>query len=473
MNLPEPFSCEVFSPSHFEKEHEITLKGNPVRFRSVCEDTVFYAPEGKPEASLFTISYERIGCDRSRPVLFLWNGGPGSATSTLHLECFGPWQIARNCDDFPVYGLEDNPECLLDQCDLVFVDPVGVGLSRLLDPQKADKYYCVDGDARSVAFTMVEWLRRRNRFDSPVHICGESYGTVRACRVLAELGRSPMSESRMVLGMPVSSVTLIGLATSEDGADIDRTIALLPAMAATFWYHHRDRDLSGPGMRQFVSSAWDFGCRELLSAYFSGDELPADREEVLSVRLEAFTGLPRDYWLSHHLHLENVRDYMTRLLPGCTLDLYDARRTVPDGTPYNEIGSGNTPILVMNGLLLPRLGVSLQRLYYTGNINVNLQFSYETERLEASAQRTHLQCLRDSMLANPGMRVLFASGLYDLCTYAGNTRYCATHAGLPKERVLIRDYPGGHGVYSSQEGRRCFLEDIRSLTGRERAEADE
>lgn len=462
MNLPEPFSCEVFSPVRFEKDHEMTLHGNVIRFRSVCEDTVFYSPEGNPEASLFTISYERMDSDRQRPVLFLWNGGPGSATSTLHLECFGPWLMSQSDDGTPAYGLEENPDCLLDICDLVFVDPVGVGLSRLLNPQKASKYYSVDGDARSVAFTIVEWLRRRNRFDSSVHICGESYGTVRACRVLAELGRSPMSESRMVLGIPVSTVTLIGLATSENGSDIDSTLALLPAMAATSWYHRHNGDMSSQERDAFVASAWDFGRQELLSAYFSGDDLSPRQEAELSRRLEFYTGLSHDYWDAHHLHLGSVRDFMTQSLPGFTLDLYDARKCVPEGTPYNEIGSSNTPILVMNGLLLPRLGLSLQRLYYTGNINVNLQFQYATEDLEGG-KRTHLQCLRDSMLANPHMQVLFASGLYDLCTYAGNTRYCATHAHLPKDRVLVRDYPGGHGVYSSQEGRLRFLNDLRSM----------
>ena len=463
MQLPEPFSCEVFTPSRFEKEHRITLRGRDIHFRSVSEDTVFYAPDGHAEASIFTFSYERTDVSGVRPVLFMWNGGPGSATSTLHLECFGPWTISMNADGQPLYGLEENQECLLDVCDLVFVDPVGVGLSRLLDPQKASKYYSTDGDARSVAFAMVEWLRRRNRFDSPIHICGESYGTVRACRVLAELGRSPMSESRMVLGIPVSSVTLIGLATSENGSDIDPTLALLPAMAATSWYHRHGGDLSSPEMHAFVEDAWNFGRQELLGAYFSGDELDAEKESCLSAKLEEYTGLSRDYWRSHHLHLVNAKDFMTRSLPGFTLDLYDARKAVPEGTPYNEIGSSNTPIRVMNGLLLPRLGISTERLYYTGNINVNLQFCYETEDLDASCKRTHLECLRDSMLANPQMHTLFASGLYDLCTYAGNTRYCAAHAGLPRERVLVRDYPGGHGVYSSTEGRISFLSDLRDM----------
>ena len=115
----------------------------------------------------------------------------------------------------------------------------------------------------------------------------------------------------------------------------------------------------------------------------------------------------------------------------------------------------------MNGLLLPRLGCELSRIYYTGNINVNVQFNYETEPLDPPFMRSHLDCLRDSMKANDTMQVLFASGLFDLCTYAGNTRYVVSHAGLPKDRVQNIFYPGGHGVYSSPEGKAAFLKDVR------------
>ena len=461
MSLPEPFSTEAFTPVCTEKQHEMTLNGQTVAFTSVCEDTVFYSPNQQPEASIFTISYIRTDADpdRPRPVAFLWNGGPGSATSTLHLECFGPWLMETD-NGKPIYGLAENPLCLLDICDLVFVDPVGVGLSRLLNPEKAGKYYSVDGDARSVAFLIVEWLRKHHRWHSPITLIGESFGTVRACRVLAELGRSPMSESRMVLGIPVDRVVLIGLATSKNQSDIDPTLALMPAMAATKYYHDHDGS-TGPELEAFAEEAWKFAADALLRAYFQGDALTDTDRADLARRLESYTGLSRDYWVSHDLHLGNTRDFMTMSLPGFTLDLYDSRNRTPAGEPYNEIGSGNMPIQIMNGLLLPRLGCELSRIYYTGNINVNVQFNYETEPLDPPFMRSHLDCLRDSMKANDTMQVLFASGLFDLCTYAGNTRYVVSHAGLPKGRVQNIFYPGGHGVYSSPEGKAAFLKDVR------------
>ncbi len=457
MALPEPFSTETFRPGTFESGGSIDVHGTCVDFQTISEDFVFYAPDGTPEASLFAISYLARSREKDRPVMFLWNGGPGSATSTLHLECFGPWLIGRDPCGKAVYRLEDNPDCLLDMCDLVFVDPAGVGLSRLLKPEQAKKYYSVDGDARSTAFLIIEWLRRRGRWNSPVYLTGESYGTVRACRVIAELGRSPYSESRMVPGIPVRGTVLIGLATDECRGDL--VMAMLPSMAATHWYHMEEKNGT---QREFVEEARRFALRELLPALYEGSELCDETKRRCAGQLARFTGMPEQYFLSSSLRLLSAADFREKSLAGYVLDLYDSRLKTPSGDTYRILGSDNVPLQVMNGLLLPRLKVDAGRLYYTGNINVNVMFDMETEDV-GEYRRTHLECLKDGMERTPDMKVLFASGLYDLCTFAGHTRYLVTHAGLPDDRTALREYPGGHGVYSSSEGRAAFLADLRAM----------
>ncbi|MBR5108789.1 MAG: hypothetical protein IK099_01230 [Clostridia bacterium] len=457
-SLPEPFSTEDFTPGCYERQHEILLRRGLVQFTSISEDFVFRGPDGEPEAALFSISYlAHRPKNESRPVMFLWNGGPGSATSILHLECFGPWLIKRDGNGAMAFGLTENPDCLLDVCDLVFVDPVGVGLSRLLNPEKAKKYYCVDGDARSAAFLIIEWLRRRQRWNSPIYITGESYGTVRACRVIAELGRSPYSESRMVPGIPVKGAVLIGLAVEESRLDL--SLSMMPAMAATHWYHMDEKPC---GQAEFVQAACDFARTRLLVALYAGDGVSPEEKQRCAKLLEKYTGMPKAYFLRTGLRVLSAEDFQKQALPGYTLDLYDARMKTPADAAYRLLGSDNVPLQVMNGLLLPALGVDAARLYYTGNINVNVQFSMETEDV-GEYRKTHLDCLRDGMERTPDMQALFASGLYDLCTHAGYTRYLISHAGLPKERVLAREYPGGHGVYSSPEGKEQFLADVRKM----------
>ena len=474
--MPPEYSVERFVPCRFEKEHSMEINGESVGFRSIAEDCVFYDEEGKAEATIFSISYLRKDVEKqNRPVMFFWNGGPGSATSTLQLECFGPWLLETDGEGKPVYGLKEAADGILDLCDLVFVDPIGVGYSRLLNQNRKEKYYSVDGDARSVAFFIAEWIRKNERWNTPIFICGESYGTIRACRVLAELGRSPYSESRKVLGIPVKGVILIGSALSmnQDGSrmlepGIELVTAMMPAMAATNWYHHRE----GKGSQEeFVNKAWEFVKEELLGALFEGDNCPLDRVEKDASMLAYYTGMEKNYFLNTRLRVIREEDFCTQVAAdlGCRVDIYDSRIRIPLKASYNVIGNANNvPLAVMNGILSPLLDIHMDRLYYTGNLTMNPFWNYKTEELPYPfGQKTHVECLKSAMEANPHMEVLFASGLYDLCTHAGNTRYLLSHSGLPKERVTMREYPGGHGVYSSKEGKNQLFADVRRmLTGK-------
>lgn len=116
------------------------------------------------------------------------------------------------------------------------------------------------------------------------------------------------------------------------------------------------------------------------------------------------------------------------------------------------------PLSVMNGLLAETLGIDTDRIYYTGNLNMNLVWNYAVED-----GKSHMDCLRSAAARMPEMKILVASGLYDLCTLAGNTRYQFSHSGIAPEQITVKEYPGGHGVYSSKEGKRTFLKDVRAL----------
>lgn len=465
IRLPDEFITETRKPIHYESEHSMVLKSGRISFRTVTEDCFIYGEDGAPEATVTSISYLRTDVQGPRPVMFFWNGGPGSATNTLHLQCFGPWLIDSDDKGVFSYGLHEDADCLLDVCDLVFVDPVNVGYSRIFDKSKVMKYASVDGDARSVAFFMLDWLLKHHRWDSPVYICGESYGTIRACRVLAELGRSPYSESRKLPGLPVRGVVLVGVACGTDVLEpgLDLGAAMLPGMAATNWYHHPQ----GKGEQlEFVQAAWEFAKHELIPALFDGDDCTDARLRAAAEKYAHFTGMPAEYFIKNRLVLQSADDFMTAVVAaeGSRVDVYDSRVTSPLDMPYNLVGDTNVPLLVMNGLLAERLGVGRERLYYTGNLTLNPYWQNEGEPLPPHGKpKTHMECLRGAMLANKDMRLLVANGLYDLCTHAGNSWYIFSHAGLPRERVTQKNYFGGHGVYSTPEGKAQFLSDIREL----------
>ena len=192
MNKIHPYTTEAYKPLYISKRMDVALRGGKITAEAVTEDHIFYDDEGREEATISTISYLRTDEENNqRPVMFLWNGGPGSAVSMLNLECFGPYCIAKDEEERLCYELEVETDTILDVCDLVYMDPVGVGYSRLLREEAAENYFSVDGDARSITFAIVSWLKKHQRWNSPVYLCGESYGTIRACRVLDELGRNP------------------------------------------------------------------------------------------------------------------------------------------------------------------------------------------------------------------------------------------------------------------------------------------
>ena len=143
---------------------------------------------------------------------------------------------------------------------------------------------------------------------------------------------------------------------------------------------------------------------------------------------------------------------------GLRVDLYDGRKTQSLSSSYNVVGNGNVPIRIMNGSLAKKLGVNGNRLYYTGNINVN-----DTWSMKTSDSMSSMECLTSAMERMPDMQVLAASGLYDLCTLVGNTRYLFSHSGVKGKWLVNREYAGGHGVYSTKEGKAEFLLDVRTM----------
>ncbi|MGI6255033.1 MAG: S10 family serine carboxypeptidase-like protein [Acutalibacter sp.] len=466
MTTPAIYNTEVFQKMSFHSQHPFEHETGTFVMESFVEDHVFYDESGREEAVINTIAYTRPS-DEPRPVMFLWNGGPGSATSTLNLECFGPYQMKKDGDGMTASNeLVEDPNCLLDICDLVFVDPVGVGFSRLLNSEKQETYYSLDGDARSNAYAVLDWIRTHRRWDSPIYLLGESYGTVRVSRMLEEFGRNPMVGNKMMLGLKIAGIILVGVALSVDekgsiyDPKLDLLTSALPTMAAVNWYHNHKEFETPIREEDFVENAWQFVAKELCPALFQGDECPDSDIQRLAEKLSEITGMDASYFVKTRLTLRDVEDFMTQVAAaqGNRVDIYDGRVTQPLSKAYNPVGDSNIPLLLMNGKLAEKLSLDPARLYFTGNINVNDAWSYKS-----ADGIGNMDCLKHAMDRMPEMKVFVASGRYDLCTLLGNTRYLFSHAGLPRQNLTLREYEGGHGVYSSTEGKRKFLADIRAM----------
>ncbi len=323
---PPPHHEDVVS----ESTHTVTIGGKRVSYRARAGHLVLKEEEGKKQASFFSISYLRSGVrDTSkRPVVFSFNGGPGSSSVWLHLGVFGPRRVELGPlgEPLPVPGrLVDNEHSLLDVADLVFIDPVSTGYSRAIPEEDAKKYHHFRKDIESVGEFIRLWLTRNDRWGSPKFIAGESYGTTRSAALAGHLlNRHGMYVNGLVL---VSAILNFGTApfdpktwTFDRGNDVPY-IVFLPTYAATAWFHGRlPDDLQELPLRQVLDEVEAWATTDYAVALLRGSRLDHDERERVIATLARYTGLSPEYIDRCDLRIE--------ILWFCKELLRDRRRTV-------------------------------------------------------------------------------------------------------------------------------------------------
>lgn len=458
---------ECWDKTRYESDHVITLHGQEIPYHTVCEDNFFYDYEGKAVATIYSYAYFRsdIKDSSARPVMFAYNGGPGSASLWLHLGLVGPRRVKLEDEihlpTVPPFELEDNPNCLLDICDIVVVDMVGTGLGRLFNEEAKGEFYGSDADIRQLAMFVDGWLTRYDRHNSPVILTGESYGTGRSALLAAELlGGGP--ENQDTLGISVSGILLLGTYFYED-TPFSQTALTLPSMAATNCYHNPQ---GKPSLTEFVRQAYEFTGEEYLPAFYRGDVLPEEKKAHIIEKLAYFTGLKKKYLEQNWLDIP-MRDYMKLLLEDSheVVGYYDSRYTWPDlpGIPDANVIADDPAM----GQYTPafQAGFALLR----GELNITVErrskgLAHGVGReWDRKFKRNPGQALAGAMRRNKSLRVFFASGLFDLCTTAGDARFLARHNKLDPQRVTIREYPSGHMAYLGEESAKLLGDDLREF----------
>jgi carboxypeptidase C (cathepsin A) len=255
-------------------------------------------------ARIFYAAYFKKGAaNGSRPVTFLYNGGPGSATMFLHMGSFGPKRVVTpdgEHQEGAPYPLVENQYSLLDVSDLVFIDAPGTGFSRVLGKDAGRAFWGTDEDAHAFDRFIRRFLTKYDRWNSPKYIFGESYGTTRSAVL-----------SRMLQGVDLNGVILLSqifsFDNSADGPEgnpgIDQPYYLaLPSMAATAWYHHRLANQPAE-LEPFLREVEQFSLGEYATGLLQGADLPEDRKHALAEKLQTYTGLPASYWIKANLRV--------------------------------------------------------------------------------------------------------------------------------------------------------------------------
>ena len=290
----------TFKPARFESQGSLVLNGQTIPYRTVSEDTVFYTSDGKPIATIFSYSYFRSDVEdtASRPVIFGYNGGPGSSSMYVHAGFLGARRIVYGEPDrptaLPPYEVIDNPNCLLDIADIVLVDPVATGYGALLDDTRGKDFFGIEQDAEAFLTFVEQWLHRHNRWLSPKYLVGESYGCTRSA-IAAGIASTRGKERSY--GIAFDGIVMIGNTVSVGKyfgreVPVDSAVICFPTYAAVNWYHNHPTDQT---LEEFVKEAKAFADHDYLLALYQGDDLQGEAREAVIEKLMYYTGVSREY----------------------------------------------------------------------------------------------------------------------------------------------------------------------------------
>lgn len=448
-------------------DHIIKIAGQTIPYKATAATILIKNDKDEPTALIYYTGYTRSDVKNmsQRPVSFLYNGGPGSASVWLHMGSMGPRRVVTvNADVTPPapYKLIDNPDCLLDKSDLVFIDPVGTGFSRAVGKAQDKDFWGVDPDVKSLAQFVTTYISRNNRWNSPKFLIGESYGTFRN----AALGNYLQGHDNMYLNgiVMVSTVLDLGTISFYPGQDL-AYILYLPSYAATAWFHKTLKDRP-ENLNTFLDEVRKFARGEYADALMKGDALSKAEKAEIVKKVARFTGLGEDYLDKANLRVR-LFQFMQELQRnrGLTTGRLDARFA---GPTYNLIGEAadydpqDTAISgafvgAFNTYIREELKFGQDKTYKPAAEFDGNRWDWKHEGNDFGffpGSPSVVLDLVQAMISNPRLKVEVEDGVYDLATPFMEAEYTVDHMGLPeniRKNIWHQYYEAGHMMYLRDE----------------------
>ncbi|MFL6854979.1 MAG: S10 family peptidase [Sphingomicrobium sp.] len=467
----KPAKVETVVPQVHSTRLSGVFGGQKIGYSATIAETVLSAEDGTQKAAIVTTSYVKEPRDSSRPVTFLFNGGPGSGSVWLQMGAFGPKRVAipsdARDDGAPPYPLLDNPDSLLDVTDLVFIDPPGTGFSHLIGKTEPKEFYGVTADAKAVAQVIRRWLNDNGRWASPKFLGGESYGTTRSAAVVNELEGSTYNDVGLNGVILISTVLDFAAGADTPGNELSY-ITNLPSMAATALYHGK---ASAPSVQQFVEEARQFAIGPYALALLKGQKLQPEERANIRAQLSRFTGLSEAFLDRADLRVTPDRFYKELLRDrGLTVGRLDSRYTgqdydsageSPDNDPsFYGIDAGYTAAI--NSWARGTLGFVSDREYQSIS-GIGRDWDWRIGGRDSNAYLNVAPYLGQALRENRGMRIFVAQGYYDFATPFFAAEYALSRTGIPQDRVQFHYYDAGHMMYVRDEDRAKLSRDIREF----------
>lgn len=454
-------------PPDSTTKHKLVLPDRTLAFTATAGTIHIFDDKGEPQADIVTTAYELDGADpRSRPVTFVFNGGPGASSAWLQFGSNGPWRIAMDRaiahPSLPI-SLEPNAETWLDFTDLVFIDPLGTGYSRMVarGEEARKRFFTVDGDVASIALVIRRWLEKADRMQSPKFITGESYGGIRGPKIARNL------QTRQ--GVAVNGLVLISPALDFGdvlGMGLTRFVASLPSMAAVA----REKEKGGTLTRADMADVEVYARDDFLTDLVKG-QADAEATRRLADRFAELTGIDQaeSRRLAGRFDVSEFRRAFDRSR-GKVTGRYDASVLGFDPYPDSSASDFNDPSEepLLSALTSAAFELYAHKLNWrpTGSYellsrNVNHQWDFGKSRSSVESMTN----IRELLAAQPEFKLLVAHGLFDLATpyFASRIRLDQLPAFGSRDRVKLVVYPGGHMFYSHDGSRRALRDQVRAL----------
>ena len=457
-------------------DQEVRINGKVISLTAKAGTMLLRDENNEPIALFGFTSYVKKGGNANRPILFAYNGGPGSSSFWLHMGVLGPKRIVVNDPGFTPAGshsIENNEYSILDLADLVMIDPVGTGLSVPVGKAKFEDFWGVDQDIRSISLFITQYLIQNERMGSPKFLLGESYGTFRNAGVMDQLLRQGIALNGVIMVSAVFDLRTLLFPPNDDLP----YIVHFPTYAATAYYHGMVQEKAGAkSLEEFIDEVRTFTEERYVPALFKGDRLTPAEKSDMARELSAFAGLSPTYWERADLRV-TASEFFQELLreEGKTVGRLDSRfkginqDLLGQTADYDPQSAAISPAYITGFLnyLHDDLGVDRKAMYtITAGRRKGFKWDWKHEgnyRWNTSAAiNTGIDMAR-AMTRDPNLKVLIMNGYYDIATVFYGVEHSIDHMGLPpeiKENIIMKYYEAGHMMYTHQPSLEKFKADL-------------
>lgn len=444
---------------------EVTVKGKRFPYTVSTGTQPVWDEDGKAIAALEYTYYERTDVPNraTRPLVISFNGGPGSASVWMHIAYTGPRILEIDNEGYPVqpYGIKENPNSILDVADIVYVNPVNTGYSRILIKETPkEKFFGVNADIKYLGEWLTNFVTRKNKWQAAKYLIGESYGTTRVAGLALELQNAHWM---YLNGVILVSPTELGI---ERGGPVDAALNL-PYFAAAAWYHKMlPPDLQAKDLTDMLPEVEEFTLNELIPGMARGGFITEAKRKELAAKMARYSGMSEKIILQHNLDVP-AQFFWKELLRekgGYTIGRLDSRYKGIDMKEAGVAPDYNSELTSWLHSFTPAINYYLREvLKYKTDIKYNMFGPVNPwDRSNDNTGRN----LRLAMAENPYLNVMFQSGYFDGATQYFNAKYTMWQidpSGKMKDRFSFKGYRSGHMMYLRAEDLVTANDDIREF----------